>query len=219
LLQSGDEDWLMDTRAILFDLDGTLTDTVPLIVQTYRKVFQRLDIPWGDDDVVKLIGLPLVEIAGHFKVADRQEFVDLYQHYYHLEHDRLTTLFPNTLETLEQLRHNGLKLGLVTSKGKPVTSRTLAYTGLDAFLEAVVTAHDVKNPKPHPEPIHIALKTLGVPPQNAIMVGDSYFDILSGQNAHTRTLAVTWGLESKDSLLRCGPTGVLDRWEEIHGFV
>ena len=209
----------MDTRAILFDLDGTLTDTVPLIVQTYRKVFHRLDIPWGDDDVVKLIGLPLVDIAGHFKVADRQEFVDLYQHYYHQEHDKLTSLFPDTLKTLERLRRKGLKLGLVTSKGRPVTSRTIAFTGLDAFLETVITAHDVNNPKPHPEPIHKALAPLGILPENTIMVGDSHFDILCGHNAGARTLAVTWGLENKDSLLQCKPTGVLERWEEIYGFV
>ena len=205
----------MRTQAVLFDLDGTLVDTLPLIIMTYRQVFRELQIPWGDDDVVKLIGLPLVEIAGHFGVENRDHFVARYQHYYKIDHDHYTKLFPGTWETLTQLKDQGLKLGLVTSKGKPVTTRTLAYTKLDQLLDTIVTAHDVSHPKPHPEALEKALTALGVQPDQAIMVGDSHFDIMVGKNTGTRTLGVAWGLESPAALTRLEPDGVLTNWPEI----
>lgn len=206
----------MLTDVVLFDLDGTLTDTLPLIIQTYRQVFRDLVIPWGDDDVVKLIGLPLVDIAGHFMVRDRERFVELYQHYYKIDHDNLTRLFPGTIELMSRLKELGLKLGLVTSKGRPVTERTLKYTRLEGFMETVVTAHDVSNTKPHPAPVEKALIALGAVPERAIMVGDSSFDILTGKNAGTRTLGVSWGLDNRESLEMLKPDGVLDTWDDIY---
>ena len=205
----------MFTQAVLFDLDGTLVDTVPLIVKTYRQVFRDLKIPWGDDDVVGHIGLPLVDIAGNFGVDDRDRFVELYQHYYKIEHDNSTKVFPGTLEMLSHLREMGIKLGLVTSKGKPVTTRTLAFTKLDRLLDTIVTAHDVANPKPHPEAMEKALTALAAQPERTIMVGDSRFDILAGKGSGTRTLAVTWGLESREALTKLNPDGLLENWNEI----
>ena len=205
----------MLTQAVLFDLDGTLVDTLPLIITTYRQVFRDLKIPWGDDDVVKYIGLPLVEIGGKFGVSDRDLFVDLYQHYYRIEHDNATKVFPGTTEILKQLKEMGIKLGLVTSKGKPVTTRTLAFTKLDQLLDTVVTAHDVTNPKPHPEAMEKALTALNVQPERAIMVGDSRFDVQAGKNSGTRTLAVAWGLESQEALTKLNPDGLLKTWNEI----
>ena len=207
------------TQAVLFDLDGTLVDTVPLIVKTYRQVFRDLDIPWGDNEVVKYIGLPLVEIAGHFEVKDREHFVELYQHYYKIDHDSATKLFPGTFEIMSHLKGLGIKLGLVTSKGKPVTTRTLAFTKLDGLLDAIVTAHDVINPKPSAEPVEKALAALSVPPERAIMVGDSRFDILTGKESGTRTLGVAWGLESREALERLNPDGLLETWDEINRYL
>jgi len=205
----------VDTKAVLFDLDGTLVNTLPLIVQTYRKVFRDMNIPWGDGAVLKLIGLPLKEIGKHFAGEKEPLFIELYQHYYQLDHDRMTGLFPGTSEILRFLKSRGIKLGIVTSKGKPVTLRTIAHTGLDRFMEVVVTAHDVVKPKPDPEPLLNALATLGVMAGQAVFIGDSRFDIMTGKNAGTRTLGVTWGLDGREELERLKPDGLLDKWEEL----
>lgn len=209
----------MNTRAVLFDLDGTLVDTLPLIIQTYRKVFHDMKIPWGDNDVVKLIGLPLVEIARRFVGKNEPQFVETYQYYYQLEHDRLTRLFPGTLETIKYLKSLGLKLGIVTSKGKPVTLRTVAYTGLDCLMDVVVTAHDVVKPKPDPEPLFKALASLDTAADRSILIGDSRLDILTGQNAGARALGVTWGLDDREELEKLAPDGLLDSWEEINQYL
>lgn len=209
----------MKIDAVLFDLDGTLVDSLPLIIQTYRKVFYDLKIPWGDGQVVKLIGLPLVEIAGYFVKNNESRFVDLYQHYYQLEHDNLTRLFPGTYAALCRLKELGLKIGIVTSKGKPVTMRTMAYTGLDRLMDVVVTAHDVQKPKPDPEPLLKALAVLKTAADRAVLVGDSSFDILTAQNTGVLALGVTWGLDSKEELERLNPDGLLDSWEELNNYL
>jgi len=205
----------MNTKAVLFDLDGTLVDTLPLIVQTYRKVFRDMNIPWGKSDVLKFIGLPLKEIGKYFAGEKEPLFIELYHHYYQLDHDLMTRLFPGTAGILEFLKSRGVKLGIVTSKGKPVTLRTIAHTGLDRFMDVVVTAHDVVKPKPDPEPLLNALAALGAVAGQAVFIGDSRFDILTGKNAGARTLGVTWGLDGREELERLKPDGLLDRWEEL----
>lgn len=209
----------MKTEAVLFDLDGTLLDSLPLIVRTYRQVFSEMNIPWGNDDVVKMIGLPLKDIGNHF-VGDRESrFEELYQEYYHRDHDLFTRLFPGTLGMLELLKKRGVRLGIVTSKGKPATSRTVAFTGIDCFMDVVVTAHDVLKHKPDPEPLFKALEFMGTQARRSIYLGDSRFDILTGQNAGVRTIGVTWGLESREELELLGPDGLIDRWGELAGYL
>ncbi|OPX84307.1 MAG: Pyrophosphatase PpaX [Pelotomaculum sp. PtaB.Bin104] len=205
----------MSTTAVLFDLDGTLVNTLPLIIETYRKVFHDMKIPWGNDDVVKLIGYPLITIGKHFAGEKEPLFIELYQHYYQLDHDRMTRLYPGTLETLSFLKSQGLKMGIVTSKGRPVTLRSVAHTGLDRFMDVIVTAHDVLKHKPDPEPLMKALNVLDSKVGQAIFIGDSSFDILTGQNAGTMTLGVTWGLASRKELELLKPDGVIDEWKEI----
>lgn len=205
----------MDTEAVLFDLDGTLVDTLPLIIQTYKKVFTDLKIPWGNDDVVKWIGLPLVETARHFAGAHKKKFMDLYQYYYQIEHDRLTRLFPGTYETLRSLKARLFKLGVVTAKSRPVTLRTLAHTGLDRLMNVVITAHDVVKPKPDPEPVFRALAVLECAADRAIFIGDTRFDILAGKKAGACVLGVTWGLAGREELAPLAPDGLLEKWEDI----
>ena len=205
----------MQTRAVLFDLDGTLVDSLPLIVRTYRQVFKEMKIPWGDNDVVKMIGLPLKHIGMHFAGDRWSQFEEIYQHYYHRDHDLFTRLFPGTLDLLRELKKRGLRLGIVTSKGKPGTARTIAFTGIDGFMDVVVTAHDVLKHKPEPEPLFKALEVLDTTAARSLYVGDSRFDILTGQKAGARTLGVTWGLGDREELEDLRPDGVIDRWGEL----
>lgn len=203
------------TKAVLFDLDGTLVDTIPLIVKTYKTVFEKMKIPWGDDDVVKWIGRPLKDIGIHFAGAGEPDFFELYQHHYHLLHDEMTWLFPGTGEILAALKNCGLKLGIVTSKGRPVTERTVAHTGLDRLMDVIVTAHDVEKHKPEPEPLLSALSILGTQAGRSVFVGDSKYDIITGQRAGARAIGVTWGLGGKEELAGLKPTALLEQWGDL----
>lgn len=205
----------MNTKAALFDLDGTLVDSLPLIVRTYRRVFKEMGIPWGNSDVVKMIGLPLRIIGRHFAGNRELDFEKLYQHYYHKEHDLYTRLFTGTLEMLEELKQNGLKLGIVTSKGRTGALRAVHFTGLDSYMDIIVTAHDVTRHKPEPEALLYALNTLGINSADSIYIGDSSYDIMTGKNAGTRTLGVTWGLGSRGELEKLNPDGLIEQWPEL----
>jgi len=206
----------MEVKTILFDLDGTLVDSLQLIEQTYRKVFQDMNIPWGDGDVLKWLGRPLVDIAANFAGRDKkEEFIERYQGYYKEEHDKKIKLFPGTYEMLEWMRQRGFKLGVVTSKGRPTTVHALNLLDVSKFLGAVITAHDVNKYKPDPEPVLEALKVLGASAESALYVGDSPFDIMAGQEAGTGTAGVTWGIATREELEKYNPTYILDSWEEL----
>jgi len=209
----------MKTEAVLFDLDGTLIDSLALIVRTYRRVFEELKLPWEDGDVLKMIGLPLKDIARHYAGKLAGHFEEVYQFYYHREHDLYTSLFPGTLSLLDQLKEKGILLGIVTSKGKPGAWRGINFTGLKPYMDIVVTAHDVTRPKPDPEPLLKALNYLGVEAARSILVGDSSYDILTGKNAGSRTLGVTWGLGSQDELAQLKPDGLLHRWDDLLNYL
>lgn len=209
----------MKTEAVLFDLDGTLIDSLPLIVKIYRKVFDELKLPWGDDDVVKMIGLPLKDIGRHYTGEQVEQFEELYRLYYHREHDRYTSLFPGTIPLLDLLKKKGIRLGIVTSKGKTGAWMSINYTGLKPYMDIVVTAHDVIKPKPDPEPLLKALNHFGIEAARSIFVGDSSYDILTGKNTGSRTLGVTWGLGSEEELARLKPDGLLHRWDDLPGYL
>jgi pyrophosphatase PpaX len=209
----------MITEAVLFDLDGTLVDSLPLIFRTYRQVFADMGIYWNESDVEKMIGLPLKEIGKHFTGKDKSRFEELYQIYYHRDHDIFTRLYPGTLQMLQNLEKHKIKLGIVTSKGRAGTAKTVAFTGLDHFMNIIVTAHDVLKHKPDPEPLLNALEFLGVQAARTIFVGDSRFDILTGRNAGAHTLGVTWGLGSRAELECLQPDGMIDRWEELIEYI
>ncbi len=209
----------METEAVLFDLDGTLVDSLPLIFRTYRQVFDEMGIPWNENSLEKMIGLPLKDIGRYFTGKEESRFEELYQFYYHHDLDRYTRLYPGTMAILSNLEKRKIKLGIVTSKGKPGTTRTAAFTGLDRFMDVIITAHDVSRHKPDPEPLLHAVQLLGAHVSRTIYIGDSSFDILTGRNAGARTLGVTWGLASREELESLKPDGVLERWDGLMRYI
>lgn len=209
----------MSIEVALFDLDGTLADSLPLIRHTYRRVFAEMGIPWGDDDVMGWIGRPIKDIAAHFAGEGAAEFIERYQAHYLRDHDRYTVLFPGTLDMLEKLKQKGLRLGIVTSKGKNGAWRTVNFTGLAAYMDTVITVHDVERHKPLPDPVLEALRRLKAPPSRAIYVGDSPYDIQAGRAAGTGTLGVTWGMARREELQKLQPDGLLESWADLEQYL
>ncbi len=205
--------------AVLFDLDGTLSDSLPLIQHNYQEVFAEMNLPWDQGAVMNWIGVPLMDIARHFAGEKAQEFYTRYQHCFQRDHDAYTKLFPGTLAMLETLKEHQLKIALVTSKGRPGTMRTVHFVGLAPYLDAVVTAHDVEKHKPHAEPVQKALSLLQVPASQAVFVGDSPFDLQAGQQAGTEVLGVAWGMASVETLAAYQPKHVLACWEELYQYL
>lgn len=208
-----------DTLAVLFDLDGTLSDSLDFIRHNYLEVFTEMGLPWGNDDVMRWIGRGLKDIARHFAGNGEEKFIELYQQCFNRDHDKYTRLYPGTLEMLEGIRARRLKTGLVTSKGRPGTIRTVELTGLDRYLDVIITAHDVEKHKPLPDPVLKALEVLNVQPANALFVGDSHFDMESGRSAGTGIIGVPWGMAPVEELLKYDPLGILENWDELEKYI
>ncbi|MCR6545635.1 HAD family hydrolase [Dehalobacterium formicoaceticum] len=196
----------MTINTVLFDLDGTIANTLPVIKATYAKVFEEMNIPWGNDDVMKMIGLPLKEIGKVMAGAEKEDiFCTNYQKHFRSIHHHLIQLYPGIREVLIELQNNTFDLGIVTSKSKYGADLTLTATDLDNFFPLTVTVDDTSKHKPHPEPVFYALEKLQKTPQETIYVGDSPFDIMCGNKAGVTTIAVTWGMASFDELKEYHP--------------
>ncbi|MFZ5899674.1 MAG: HAD family hydrolase [Bacillota bacterium] len=209
----------MPFDTVLFDLDGTLVDTLPLIRDTYRKVFQAMGIPWCGGEVMSFVGVPLRDIARHFAGERYEEFFRLYQYYYSLEHDVRTRPYPGTVNILSRLAKSGCKMGVVTSKTRKVAEKALSCCTLDPFVDVLVAVDDVCKPKPEPEPVFKALDLLRSSVDRAVFVGDSNFDFQAGRRAGVMTLAVAWGITSGPALDKVDVDGVLHHWNDLKKYL
>ena len=205
----------MRVKTVLFDLDGTLIDTIPLIRWTMETVFGELGLPWRDGEVMQTVGLPLREIAARYAPERAREFVDLYTQIQRTRHRELTTAYPGTLETLQIIKSGGRRTGVVTAKRREPALAGLAVTGLDRYIEVLVAADDTVRSKPHPEPVSRALRLLGGRPETTVYVGDSWYDITAGKQAGVATLGVTWGVATREQLTAHGPDLIVDSWNEL----
>lgn len=205
----------MTVRAVLFDLDGTLVDTIPLIRWTFQQVFAAFGLPWVNGEVMDSVGLPLREIAARHVPGRAEEFVERYAAFQKGRFEELTRAFPGTLETLGTVKAAGYRTGVVTSKRRGPTLASLSLTRLDRYIEAVVSADDVTRSKPDPEPVFTALGLLDARPENAVYIGDTWYDIVAGKEAGVTTIGATWGIASRNQLAEHAPDVIVDSWAEF----
>ncbi len=198
----------MTQLALLFDLDGTLIDSIDLLIQSMEYAFaERTRRPtvalWTAG-----IGTPLrVQIAewavdGH----DVETLVARYRDFQAVHLERLTTIYPDVLDTLQWAKARGHALGLVTSKGLGMTERSLAHVGLAGMFDVEVTVESTTRHKPFADPVLFALEQLRISADRALFVGDSTHDMRAGTAAGVQTAAATWGPFSSDELRPTEPS-------------
>lgn len=203
----------------LFDLDGTLLDTVGLIVDSYQHTFAAHELaPRPDEEFRNLLGIPLADVFRRYEAdEDRvQTMVQTYRRHNHEIHDDRVSAYEGIREAVAELEAQGHPLAIVTSKSRPISERGLEICGLRESFAVVVALEDVAQHKPHPEPVLKALESLGASPeQGAIFVGDAPFDMVSGRAAGVRTAAALWGPFSRAALEPCEPTFWLEHPDQI----
>jgi pyrophosphatase PpaX len=200
--------------AVLFDLDGTLVDTLELLLASARATFTgRAGRVPTEDEWREGIGTPLARQLEPFAAgaADLDALVASYRTYQGEHHDRLTRPYPGAVHAVAVLRERGHPLAIVTSKANSVTHRTLAHVGLDDAFPVVVGSDSCAQHKPHPEPVHTALALLGYAPHEAVFVGDSPHDLHAGRAAGVVTVAAAWGFFGRAVLDEAGADHYLER--------
>jgi pyrophosphatase PpaX len=203
--------------AVLFDLDGTLIDSIGLLLECVHHTFEGRTPAPTDEEWIAGIGTPLRKQLAAYTTSDEEieELVDRYRTYQREHHDRLTWAFPGTIETLEELERRGNAMGVVTSKSNEMMDRGLSYVGAHKFMRTRIGMDSCKVHKPDPFPVRMALAELGYSPEEAVFVGDSPHDISSGNAAGVISVAAMWGPFTRDQLAPCQPAVYLDRIEEL----
>jgi pyrophosphatase PpaX len=208
----------MPSAPLLFDLDGTLIDSIELILSSMRHAFEGYDgrAP-TDDEWRALIGRPLVDSFREFvpHELEVERLIQRYRVYQLAHHDRLVRPYEGIVATIRDFAATGHPLALVTSKADWLAKRALVHVGLDDAIRVVVGCDSCTRHKPHPEPVHRALALLRAAPEAAIFVGDSPHDVEAGRAAGVYTIGVTWGAFTRDEMARSGADLVIHRIEEL----
>jgi pyrophosphatase PpaX len=207
--------------AVLFDLDGTLVDTIPFILASVRHAFLGYGSCPTDVEWLAGIGTPLREQLAAFarEPGDVDRLFERYRRFWRAEHDARTRAFPGAVELVAGLARAGHPIGIVTAKLEEGALRTLRHVGLLPYLGAVVGADGAARAKPHPDPVEVALHRLGRPPGRAVLVGDSVHDVISARAAGVHAIAALWGAADRAALEAARPDAWAESLSEIPAMV
>lgn len=211
---------------VLFDLDGTLIDSVPDLSEAVDRMLLSLGKPaagieqvqrWVGNGAAVLVGRAL---SGAMEPVDEKHelFADAYRsflEYYAQTEAQPEQLYAGVLSCLQHLFERGVKLGLVTNKPIRFTREILEETGLVTFFNVVVGGDSFAEKKPHPLPLIEAMRTVGVGPEQTLMVGDSVSDVRAARAAGCAVACVPYGYNHGNDIALADPDLIVERLDEL----
>jgi len=204
--------------AVLFDLDGTLIDSIGLILESMRYAFAKCgrETP-TDAEWLAGVGIPLRTMFQSYAASDAEldRFIAAYREHQLAQHDFLVRCYDDVHTTLAQLARRGHPLAVVTSKTDALARRGLEHTGILEYFDTIVGCDACSRHKPHPEPVLTALDRLGYAAHEAVFVGDSVHDVEAGNAAGVLTVAALWGPFSRDQLAVASPSRFVERIADL----
>ncbi|MCZ4675437.1 phosphoglycolate phosphatase [Citrobacter sedlakii] len=234
-------DKLQDIRGVAFDLDGTLVDSAPGLTAAVDMALYALELPTaGEERVIAWIGNGADVLMARALAWARQERATLRQsqgkppvdddipaeeqvrilrklfdRYYGDVAEEGTFLFPHVADTLGALHAKGLPLGLVTNKPTPFVAPLLDALDISKYFSVVIGGDDVKNKKPHPDPLLMVASKLGISPEQLLFVGDSRNDIQAAKAAGCPSAGLTYGYNYGEPISLSQPDLMYDRINEL----
>lgn len=208
--------------ALLFDLDGTLADSIALLLASFHHTFHAHGKPVPPDEAWTAgIGTPLITQMRHFVPDEKeaQQMILTYREYQRTHHDEMLREFEGVGDTLALLKAAGHPTALVTSKSNDLAHRALTWLHLTDHIDVVVGMDSTERHKPDPEPVLHALAILGATPSNAVFLGDSPHDIEAGNAAGVTSVAALWGPFSRRVLERASPAYLLEHIRELPALI
>ena len=213
-----------EPKGVVFDLDGTLIDSIEVYVADINEIFRRVGLPpVSREEVVRCMRLHLNPwdefipkdlpqrdaVVERCRALDKELWVEIYK--------QKADLFPGTSDLLRLLREKGLKLGVVTYgwEERGEIRELLQRRGVLELFDAVLTRFDVPRSKPAPDPILACCEKLGVRPWEAVCVGDGPNDIKAGKAALSATVGVLTGVSAREELEREEPDALIRTLEEL----
>ncbi len=187
-------------NTVLFDFDGTLVNTNDLIIASWQYTYKHyLGHEMSLEHITASFGEVLpVTIAREFPDVDVDEACNVYRDYQlHVAEDMIKT-FEGIPELLKELNARGYRVAIVTSRTRESALRYLDMLEIGEYFEDLVTCDDTDKHKPDPEPILVCLRKLGVGADEAVMVGDSPFDMKCANNAGVKSVLVDWRITDSE---------------------
>lgn len=218
-------------RVLLFDFDGTLVNTTPLILKSFRATWEKVfGFTMDDADYIKTFGTllhtALKELTeqcvaeGRIRpvedlTAKADELLRTYREFNWQWHDETIEPFDGMDAVVRELKARDYRLGIVSSKLRFGVERGLSLFGMTELFDVIVAADDVTNHKPHPEPLLKALEKFDAMPREAAYIGDSTHDIVAGKAAGLATVAAAWGPFQRHELEALQPDYLLEKPNEL----
>ena len=207
---------------IVFDLDGTLADSLPDIATAANHACRSLGLPeHAPEAIMRMIGGGERKLVERFLGPGREGLVEeafgLYLDYYRRHCGDFTRLYPGVKETLPLLR--GKKLAVLSNKRQSLTEAVLRVTGIFPFFAAIRGGSEEMPLKPSSAPLLALIKEARGDPARTIMVGDKPGDVLAGKAAGTLTLGVTYGYGEPAAVAAAGPDFLVDSFAAITGII
>ncbi len=206
---------------LIFDLDGTLVDTCPDIIESVKYLINRYGFDQKSDAFIRnCIGggarnVLLKAIGEEHEALIDSEILPLFVDHYTKNCDKKTFAYSGVVETLEYYKSQGKAMSVATFKIRSATVKILKTLGLFDYFDMLVTADDVNNPKPHPDCINAILDHYQCKKSQAILIGDTKTDYLTGTNAGIDVCGVTYGYGDSEVLNKLKPAYVIDEIEEL----
>ncbi len=211
-------------KAVIFDIDGTLMDTNNLHILAWERAFARggysvpaeriaLEVGKGGDHLVPAI------LGDPQSKADEEE-QDRIRHLHDDEYQKIANEvkpFPSAAEILAKLHQRGLKVALGTSASDEEVERYLGYLDADKNVDVVTSKSDVESSKPDPDVFSVALKKLGMKPHEAVVVGDTPYDIIAARKLGLPCVALLSGGFSREQLAAEGAVAIFASVAELQG--
>lgn len=189
-------------KAVLFDLDGTLVDSLPEIYHGVCETCRRLKLtPPSKEAVAAMIGRGVVVLVERLKrhlavpdsVATEREMLDILVEEWDKTKGEMIDFYPGTLEGIRELREKGIRTALVTNKLRSLTVEFVKARGIEELFDTIVAGDDCKKAKPAPDMLLRAMDEIGVSAESVVMVGDSRNDALAARAAGVTAVLVETG--------------------------
>lgn len=207
-------------KTVILDFDGTIADTQNSIIQTIQATLKELQLPLANEIMVKeLIGLPLKDTFEKAACIKEKQILEkaitVYRELYNTIGLSSIELFPNVKDTLEKLHRRNITMAVASSKGKGSLQSLLDSLDISQYITLTFGEQDVKRKKPAPDMVIEILKIINIQPKEALVVGDTAYDIAMGQGAKCITCGVTYGNHSRTQLKQQKADYIIDDFAEL----
>ena len=210
----------MKYKCLILDFDGTLGDTKALIVKTMQQTINELSLPSRTDaECAAMIGLPLKQtFTDMIPMSDEMgdKCAEVYRRLFDINNVKgIVSMFPHVAETISAVHDKGVTVTIASSRLIDSLKVFLEDMNLKKYISYVVSAGDVENAKPAPDMVLKTLKALGYNNDEAIVVGDTRFDILMARKAGVKSIGVTYGNGKPSELRDAGADYIIDDFSDV----